>query len=218
MKHESQGYQRISNLLVLLASLFLAGCDRRPEDSSTGSTGERPAPIDVQALKAEAALSELRELEMTRISLNESLQAQQSRARAYADRAASLEAQLEDLTDRVQAYILDHKMAVASIAAGVGGAAVALDDSFTEDEQGWGAVAGIAGAAYAVWNADEVAEVTDQLLQASQRAENLEQRIATARANHTKEAAAMAPLRQQLEHLNSRANALRTTIQSLLKC
>lgn len=80
----------------------------------------------------------------------------------------------------VQRYMMQHKMAVASIAGTAGGGAIALDpdNEFTEDAQALAGVVGVVAGLYAISNFDEVQEVADQMIQADAHVKNLESQIA----------------------------------------
>ena len=78
-------------------------------------------------------------------------------------------------------YLLNHKMAVAAIAAGVGGTGVVLDDKneFSGDIKAVAGTVAVLGALWAIANYDEVVEVADRLMEASATIEDFTTRTST---------------------------------------
>jgi hypothetical protein len=89
-------------LLLAVAGLLFSGCD---------SSARRQAQARMDALNAQSD------------RIQQTLSDQQSELAGMMQRLTAQRGQLDSYNAEVQGYILDHKMAVAAIAAGVGGTA-----------------------------------------------------------------------------------------------
>jgi hypothetical protein len=96
---------------------------------------------------------------------------------------AVVEAEKASYQTKVKDYAMDHKMAILAIGGTVAGTVIALDkeNKFTEDQKtaaGWTAAA---LAAYALFNHEEIIEVTDRMTKAAAMISDYDKRIAEAR-------------------------------------
>ena len=122
--------------------------------------------------------------EIERIGKNYQLAAQelpskQQRVNFLQEKLQEQNAELADYNRKFNAYIMDHKMAVAAIAAGVGGTAIAYDpnNEFSDEVQVVSGIVGLFAVAWALGNMEEVAQVADQLAQADQYVKSLKAQI-----------------------------------------
>ena len=96
---------------------------------------------------------------------------------------AQVEAEKASYQTKVKDYAMDHKMAILAIGGTVAGTAIALDteNNFTEDQKtlaGWTAAV---LAAYALFNHEEIIEVTDRMTKAAAMIADYDNRIAETR-------------------------------------
>ena len=93
---------------------------------------------------------------------------QESDLQSMIQRLAVQRSQLEEYDASVSAYMLNHKMATAAIAAGVGGASTYLDkeNAYSDNAKQIGAGLAFAAAIWVLANLDEVSEVVGVLNQA----------------------------------------------------
>lgn len=172
-KDITKTFKIMKKAIILLTTLaiVLTSCD-------SGKKKERQ--MKVAQLQSELVMvqSELGAIQ-TELSL------EKSRLNDHKSRKFQLESKLADYEQRVEAYLMDHKMAVASIAAGFGGAAVAFDpnNQFNQEVKDVAAIVGTIAAVYALFNMDELIEVGDVLLQADVNVRSLESQIRNVESN-----------------------------------
>ena len=144
-----------------------------------------------------------------------------ARVAALETTVAAWEARLEDYRDRIRrhesatmAYMLNHKLAVAAIVAGVGGAEVALDpdNAFTNDAKIVGGVVALLAAAWAGANMPEVLEVSDALVQADSQYKQLQAAASDVERRWQAQNADLLSARGKLEGVNARIAQLRAAI------
>lgn len=137
------------------------------------------ACADPNAAKRRALTADIERLGTDYSRLSQSVAAKAASVADVERRLAAQQSELSDYKRQVSAFMMDHKMAVAALAVGAGGAVVALDadNAFTDDAQAVGGIAALFAAAYAVGNADEVASVADRLFQADRFVKTLEEQI-----------------------------------------
>jgi hypothetical protein len=147
-------------LVVLVAScLFSTGCE---------SAAKKQMRVDLRDKQAQKQIAmqtiadETQELDRLKEELNK---------------------QNDDLKEydaQVDAYMLDHKMAVAAIVAGLGGAKVAMDtdNAFSEDAKNLAATVGVVALFWAIANLDELSTVVGQLNEADVHVKTLQAGIA----------------------------------------
>ncbi len=127
------------------------------------------------------------------------------------------EAELADYRGKVNAYLLNHKMALAAIALGVGGTSVAIDTSneFSQDAQAAASIGAFFAGMYALSNAEEVAEVADVLMQADSRIKTLESEISGFQSNYSTEMPLLAEREKSLQTLNAQYLTLKSEVDAL---
>lgn len=109
--------------------------------------------------------AQIADLDNQRETVRQALSNQQSTFEAMNQRLRSQNAELDEYNARIQGYILDHKMAVAAIAAGVGGAETALSENnaYSEDVKEVGGIVALLAVAWAAEHMDEVSDVVKNL-------------------------------------------------------
>ena len=154
----------LSSLVLLLGSCI----DHEKKEQ------ERQRSVRIVQLK-----SDLADYQPRLNLLKNSLTNEESKLVDFSRRKFQLESELTDYERKVEAYLMNHKMAVASIVAGFGGSAVAMDTSneFTTEMKEVAAIVGVIGAVYALFNMDEIIEVGDVLMQADTNVKNIERAI-----------------------------------------
>lgn len=203
--------------LALALAVVGTGCD----------TARRDAERQAQAAAIEAANQRSARIASLRSELQQADTAHGLAAQQLAQHnqhLASLEAELAQtqrnkaqLNEQVTSFLLNHKMAAAALALGLGGAATALDESgqYTPEVKQLGAVASAAAALYVLFNLEEVVHVASQLADAEQSARSLDQRTAalqTALAETRQQAQAA---QAQVDNAGQRAQTLRVELQQL---
>jgi septal ring factor EnvC (AmiA/AmiB activator) len=192
-----KGFLRLAGTIGL-ACLNLTACDRHAEER-------------------QILTSQLQESDSNRTMLTQTIAGRRSTVAYLEQQLSRQRSDLAQFEGQVKAFVMDHKMAVAAIAAGVGGAGVAMDSSnrFTPGEQeaaGWVA----AGAAlYALANSEEVTHVLDQLVQAESHAKTLEGHIASTNEQLRNELYQLQEEEQRLAALNRQAADLRAQLLAL---
>jgi hypothetical protein len=164
-------YAIVSSVLILFLLLRPALTPSGPWES-IASTKERTTENAKQA-----ALARIEGLERQAATVRQTL--------------AVVEAEKASYQTKVKDYAMDHKMAILAIGGTVAGTAIALDkeNNFTEDQKtvaGWTAAV---LATYALFNHEEIIEVTDRMTKAAAMISDYDKRIAEAR--------------QQISQLNS---------------
>lgn len=109
---------------------------------------------------------------------------------------------LSDYKSRVEAYAMNHKMALTAITLGLGGTAVALDSTstFSSDEKTVGGLLAAGAALWALNNTEELSEVADTMNQVNSHIKSLERQISTLSSQ----------LASESQHLSQEEQALRT--------
>lgn len=148
-------------IIILLILLFKPATSSR---ESIGDTKERTVENAKQA-----TLARIEGLERQLGTLRQTL--------------AVVEAEKASYQTKMKDYAMDHKMAILAIGGTVAGTAIALDkgDTFTEDQKtiaGWTAAA---AAAYALFNHEEIIEVTDRMTKAAAMISDYDNRIKQSR-------------------------------------
>ncbi len=180
---------------------------------TSGSSQESRLAVEQLRLAASQDLQrQAQMLEQQRVAAEQEAirQAKEAKRRATLARIEGLESELsllrrditatenqqEDHQTRVNDYMMDHKMAIAALAAGVAGAGVAFDGSneFSEDAKGLGGATAVIAGLWALANYEEVIEVADRMAKASamqtdykDRIDRMGQRVATLNSQITQE-------------------------------
>ncbi|PXX31212.1 hypothetical protein [Arenibacter sp. ARW7G5Y1] len=155
-------------LLIALTIIFVSCDDKKKQEEA------RQKVYKIGMLQ-----SKLMDYQSYRNLLDSELINQQAKLTDYSRSKFQLESKLEDYEGKVTAYLMDHKMAVACIVGGLGGASVSFDTTSElsrEVKDVAGAVTAIS-AIYAVLNYSEVSEVADVLVQADSNVKNMKREI-----------------------------------------
>jgi hypothetical protein len=156
-------YAIVSSVLILFLLLRLALLPSGPRES-LATMRERTTENAKQA-----TLARIEGLERQAATVRQTLAVVQAEKASY--------------ETKVKDYAMDHKMAILAIGGTVAGTAIALDKehNFTEDQKtvaGWTAAV---LATYALFNHEEIIEVTDRMTKAAAMISGYDKRIAEAR-------------------------------------
>lgn len=133
---------------LLLAALAAGGCDTKKGERAALMTKIKAAEADMSSMKDEQARVS-REIENFTSQIKEmSASLQQSSQRRT------------KLQDELSAFVLDHKLATAAVAATAGSVAGILDENVEKGTKEGLALVAIVGGLYCLSNADECADVT----------------------------------------------------------
>ena len=158
--------------------------------------------------------SQMNDLDIQRKPLSEEIAGRKSKIASLEQRLYEQQANLKGYEGKVEAYMMNHKMAVAAILAGVGGTSVALDENneFSDDAKKLGTVVAAIAAVYAIANAEEVLEVGDYLVQADEYVKNLKSQIKTTQTNLGSEKGQLQQEEQKLGLLTSQIAEIRSKL------
>jgi peptidoglycan hydrolase CwlO-like protein len=163
------------------------------------------------------ARSQLSDLNGQRQSLQQTIVSEQSEVRDLQQQLKDQDAQLAEYQTQVEGYMLDHKMALTAIVAGVAGAGVALDSSnaFSEDAKNMGGVVTFVAALWALGNLDEISDVVKTLNEADAHVRTLRAGMERTRsaiegrhADLVAKQSQLAELGQQIATLNARIDRM----------
>jgi hypothetical protein len=128
-----------------------------------------------------------------------------------------LQMQSANLHRQVQAFMPDHKMAVAALVAGAAGAGAALDDGgrFTQSAREVGAFVGVLVVGWALFNCEEVAQGAFELAQAESAAQALAAREARTREALDGATGDLSAARSRHQLASDEAGRLRAALESL---
>ncbi len=181
-------------LLLSVAVLVITGCDN-----------PRKAQIKQQ-------LSELAtECDRARQSVSD----HESALETMRQRLTERRSQLTEYNASVQAYMLDHKMAVAALAAGVGGLQMASNNAYSDDAKQMGSAIAIIAALWAINNMDEVSDLLETLNQADAHADTLKNDITQTAAALQQEERSVEISKEQLQALIQRQTGLQQELSTL---
>jgi len=163
---------------------------------ASASSQESRLAVEQRQLAASQDLQrQAQMLEQQRVAAEQEAirQAKEAKNRATLARIEGLESELSllrrDITatenqqadhqTKVNDYMMDHKMAIAALAAGVAGAGVALDEQneFSDDAKTLGGVTAFIAGIWALANHEEVIEVADRMAKASAMQTDYKNRI-----------------------------------------
>lgn len=172
---------------------------------------------DSNAVQRELLLSELREAETNRTMLSEAVRGRRLALASLEQRLSEQQSGLQAYRDKVEAYMMNHKMAVAAIASAAGGSAVALDseNEFSDEAQAVGGLVGAIGVAYTIANFEEVSTVFDQLMQADAHVKRLEAQIADTRAGRQAEDDLLRQEEETLREISTEIEQIRSELRAL---
>jgi peptidoglycan hydrolase CwlO-like protein len=185
-------------IVVLLCGLLASACD-------PNSARRHALEANIQSLTAEF------------VSTTQSVVNDRAAAGATQLRVSQLEAELDDFQRRVRSYMMNHKMAVAAIAAGLVGGGVALEsgNAFSQDIKNAGGVIAAIAALYALNNAGEVTEVLDQIMQANAHVNDLKAQIDESSAARDEATTTLVHSEQRLQEVTKRLEAARAELAEL---
>lgn len=195
---------------ALAACLGSCNSAALPAAASASLSGSNPKLIEQNRLQQQIAVAE-----SDRAAL--SLQ-----ANTYGQTVSGLKAQeqkylqaIEEEQIAAKAYMMNHKLAVAALVAGVGGVAMAVDNGSTLDQQSR-EIAGLVGAFAVIWaiaNHEEVLAVADKVTQSASHLKDLE--AAAARAQQERQAAqnAWQSAREAVDAAEAKLRSLQTSLQ-----
>ncbi len=200
----------IKTLACLIVALGAAACDgesRREAERAAQAHHAQMVAVTGQLQSVDAELSAIAQaLAQVQHSMDQH--------RAEHD---DLQQQMARLEREAEAFMLANKMAVAALALGVGGGAVALDDSgrFTQDARDAATVVGVAAVAYALFNTAEVMHVADVLMRLEVMAQSLTERLQTAESALSAARAEGQSVLARRAALGAQADGLRVQLQTL---
>ena len=191
-------------------SIAIVGCDVKKEERLALKS---EASQYAQALAATE--NKFQELESLEINIQSSLS---STVNEINDAKSKLNTQKSALED----YVLQHKAAVAALAATTVGIATILNEDMPDNERGIPILTGVAGAAYCLFSEDDCAEVTKEItsfgtqiayynskLESLRKRKNeLESSIAEAKQRKN-------PLLAERESINSKLSSINSAIERL---
>jgi hypothetical protein len=124
---------------------------------------------------------------------------------------------LNESNASVEGYILDHKMAVAAIAAGVGGTGVSLDasNSYSDEVKQLASALAVVAGIWALGNMDEVSGVVKTLNQADAHVRTLKVVIAQTSVAIEKQGAAIQESQNQLNAIAQQSSTLQRELNKL---
>ena len=190
-------------VLTLVTLLAVTGCENAQE-------ARRAAERTVLA-------SQIHESDAARALASQALVAHGRQVQAINDELGGLQSEAAELRRRVQSFMMEHKMAVAALAAGAAGGLAALDDSgrVAQEAREVGAAVSFAAAVWAAFNMEEVLQVADQLVKADAALSNLGRRQATLTQALATEQGLQQDAQATLDRINAQASGLRTALASL---
>lgn len=161
--------------------------------------------------------SRLVETDGNRSALNRTVEGRRGQVAELEHLAYRQQQEITQFRGAVEAYMLDHKMAIAALVVGGTSIGVALDENnaFTPDEQFLGGVVSLVAVAYAFANWDEVVAVADQLFQADAHFKRLEAQLAGTRQALQGERNQLAQEEQQLAALALESDQIRAELAAL---
>jgi cell shape-determining protein MreC len=135
----------------------------------------------------------------------------------YQQQLIQQRAELSQYEARVDAFMMNNKMAVACIVAGFGGAGVLLDDSnqFTQEAKDIAAVVTVIAGIYALMYPEEIAFVGDQLMQANANYKTMERNIASTNQYLQAQLSQLQQEEQQLASLDQQSESIRSQLMAL---
>ena len=182
--------------------------------AATGCTD----PAEARRAAQQATLtSQLQEADSARLLAGQAVAAQERQVQALTEGLSEVRAESAELQRRVQAFMMEHKMAVAAIAAGAAGGSVALDDSgrFTQEARDIGALVGLAAVGWAMFNMEEVLHVGNQLVKAESAGRALARREAELGQELDAERGALQAAQASYQRIHQQAAGLRTALATL---
>lgn len=198
---------KISTVLMIgLATIFVS-CDNKKKEEIA-----RQRNIEISMLQ-----SKLTDYQSTRSSLNFDINNEKTKLSDYNRSKFQMETKLNNYEDRVEAYLMNHKMAVACIVGGLGGASVSFDTTseFSNEMKDVANVVTAISALYAILNLSEVVEVADVIEQADNNVKRMKNQIKRAKSLIRTTEMAINTKKSRLNSLNSTIVYTRNRIEKL---
>jgi len=186
-------------LPIFLFAIVLAGCQ------------------DPNAVERQLLISELQEVERRHALASQQISERRSATHRSETRLKALRSELADYEGRVQAFMMNHKMAIAALTAGTGGTAVALDptNEFSDEARQVGGIVGAIGAFYCLSNFEECSHVGDQLTQASAQVDQYNSLISSAETDFNRDRQLLATVEEELQALTEEGRSLRMQLRAM---
>lgn len=186
-------------MIVMLSSVLLSSC------------------TDPKEARRQFLLTEMRQLEHNYALVAQDMASKQQHVGFLQNKLQQQRSELSDYRRQVEAYISNHKLAVAALAAGAGGAAVAYDpnNEFSDEARGTAALVGLVAGFYALSNHEEVLQVADQLMQADRYVTQLEAAIVATQAEISVASEPINQIQSSLGSMQTTYNAYKTELESL---
>jgi len=161
--------------------------------------------------------SQINDLAGQKQSLARTAVQQQAGVEALNQRLNVQAAELSEYRSKIVGYMMDHKMVVIALAAGVAGAGVALDsnNSFSEDAKNVGGWAAAVAAIYALANLGEVSDVLNNLNQADTHVHVLEAGMAQTRSQIQQQQLGLQSINNQLAEITQKVENLQARLDHL---
>ena len=186
-------------VLVLLGLLTLTACS------------------DPNAERKQQLLSELHQVDNDYTRQSQTVSNRKNTVGYLEQQLLTHRSNLSDYKGRVEAYAMNHKMALTAITLGLGGTAVALDSTttFSNDEKTVGGLVAAGAALWALNNTEELAEVADTMNQADSHIKSLEHQIRTLSSQLASESQHLSQEEEALRTLKLNGEQIRTKLQAL---
>jgi chromosome segregation ATPase len=197
-------------VVLLVLALNAAACDsERSREAERAAQAHHAQVVDVTGQLQSAAAEYA--------ALTQGLADTQRRASQHQAERDELQQKLAQMEREAESFMMSNKLAVAALALGFGGGAVALDDSgrFTESARQLGAALSLAAAAYALFNAAEVAQVADVLMRLETMSSSLTGRIQTVESAASAARDEAQNLQARRDAMGQRASELRSQLEVL---
>ncbi|WP_221030501.1 hypothetical protein [Actomonas aquatica] len=210
--------------LLAAALLTFVGCDAKSKHQSLGRTDSSSAAVsapakpaaDQAAVRRQLALSQLTELDGQRYQLVSRLNQQRNNVTELEQAITRQTRALRNYEVQVNSYLLDHKMAVACIAAGAVGGSVALDRTgrFSQEAKDISGGVAVIAALYALANAKEIYQVAKVITEADANYKQAEANLAAAQSRLQQERRALNTVETNHRQLTLKINQLRRQLQA----
>ena len=172
---------------------------------------------DPNAARKQVLSSDLHQVDNDSSRLSQAVSNRKNKVGYVEQQLLTHRSNLTDYKGRVDAYMMNHKMAIAAISAGIVGTGVALDSTneFSDDMKAVGGITALFAAGWALNHSDEIAEVADTLNQADSHVKSLERQIGQLSSQLSSESEQLSREEQSLHTLQVKREQIRTELESL---
>ena len=186
-------------VLVLLCLLTMTAC------------------IDPNVERKQLLRSDLQQVDNDSTRLSQTVSNRKNTVGYLEQQVLSHRSDLSDYKGRVEAYMMNHKMALTAIAMGIGGGIVAIDpnNEFSSDVKTVAGFTTLLAAGWALNNSDEIAEVADTLNQADSHVKSLERQILELSSQLASESQQLSREEQTLHILQVKREQIREELEAL---